>query len=1000
MNMDTTHDTALQLGASSLRIGGQAEIVLCASLFYFRLPRALWRERMEQVKACGYNAIDVYFPWNYHELEEGRWDFAGERDAEFFLRQAVEAGLWVVARPGPYICSEWDGGGLPAYLFAKPGMVIRSAEPAYMEAVKRWYDRILPLLAKYEANRGGTVLCVQLENELDFYDCPDPAAYIAALRDLALAGGITVPLIACAGQGGLREASGTVDGVVPTCNFYPNDRDPAFEDKAASYERRLAELNLPLLVTETNRSHFLLRRLLSCGAKLLGPYLQASGTNFGFTNGTNNWGDPLAFMTSDYDFRGMISPEGHLRPEALEGLLLRRVIRTYGDAIAEAASAPAAETAGLERNAGEPAGGALLERTLRLAGGGELLFLANVGGEAEAVALRLADAAGGARSIPRASRLQSVPMRCAMLPAGVPLARWGVPAGTLRYATAELSDAHRAADRTVLVFHAEHEGEIALALGEAAPDEAANGVAADADSAMARANGPAANAAHAADALAAEAAATASRMTVQALDGELVFHYKAVPGQIASATLVLAGGRRLTLIGLAREDALLLAGIGDDGGLSFRPPADYDDAPRELRVGWTRGDAAPAQPLAAEPAVPLPAAEPLEAHGVYRGFAWYRAASGLPEGKRAQGLLLRHGADVVSLYAGADYVGTVAPGGGSRYLPASESMTIGAGESLTARVEIWGHTNFDDPRLPGLRLNSLKGLAGLTAVTAKRRLTSNWRVRRMRDRALLPELLGPDCDDAAWPIVAFGGWLSPDHPAFEYYRRRFVADGTADAFTLCFQGIQAIARVFVNGAAAGQVHPFDPYVDISAFVRPGEDNLIAVFLERVLGLPAGDVILYEGNASREWTLSACEEAGLLEHAERLAAGAAAAELPVELAPGGVAWLYGTLPEEAGGVPGGWRARAEGSGLKLTAFLGDTIVGRLWTAGGASSSRPVFSGGDQASFYLPGPWLLEREDGARLTLLLEAVETGEPGRLERLTFVPVGEPKKRTEEDKQ
>ncbi|MFC4810611.1 beta-galactosidase [Paenibacillus sp. GCM10023250] len=989
MNMDTTHDTALQLGASSLRIGGQAEIVLCASLFYFRLPRAQWRERMEQVKACGYNAIDVYFPWNYHELEEGRWDFAGERDAEYFLRQAAEAGLWVVARPGPYICSEWDGGGLPAYLFAKPGLVIRSADPAYMEAVKRWYDRILPLLARYEANRGGTVLCVQLENELDFYDCPDPAAYIAALRNLALGGGITVPLIACAGQGGLYEASGLVDGVVPTCNFYPNDRDPTFENKAASYERRLAGLNLPLLVTETNRSHFLLRRLLSCGAKLLGPYLQASGTNFGFTNGTNNWGDPLAFMTSDYDFHGMISPEGHLRPEALEGRLLRRVIRTYGDAIAEAASAPAAEIAGLERRAGEPAGGALLERTLRLAGGGALLFLANVGGEAEAVSLRLADAAGGARSIPRASRLRSAPMRCAMLPAGVPLARWGVPAGTLRYATAELSDAHRSADGTVLVFHAEHEGEIALALGAAGPAADANGAV----------GGAAADAASTADALAAEAAASASAscMTVQAMDGELVFRFEAVPGQAASATLGLAGGRRLTLVGLAREDALLLAGIGDDGGLRFQPPADYDDAPRDLRVGWTRRDAEPAQPLAAEPAVPLPAAEPLEAHGVYRGFAWYRAASGVPEGRRAEGLLLRHGADVVSLYAGAGYVGTCAPGGGSRYLPAGGTVRIGTGERLTARVEIWGHTNFDDPRLPGLRLNSLKGLGGLTAVTAKRRLTSNWRVRRMGDRALLPELLGPDCDDAAWPVIAFGGWLSPDHPAFEYYRRRFAADGTADAFTLHFQGIRSIAHVYVNGAAAGQVHPFDPYVDISAFVRPGEDNLIAVFLERVLGLPAGDVILYEGNASRDWTLSSCEEAGLLEHAERLAAGAAAAELPVELAPGGVAWLYGALPEEAGGVPGGWRVRAAGSGLKLTAFLGETIVGRLWTAGGASSPRPIFSGGDQTSFYLPGPWLREREGGARLTLLLEAVETGEPGRLERLTFVPAGEPKKRTEE---
>ena len=113
MSLEMEIDLTLQLDASSLRIGGQSEIILCASLFYFRIPRASWRERLEQVKAFGYNAIDVYFPWNYHERQEGSWDFEGERNVEAFLQQAAEAGLWVVARPGPYICSEWDGGSLP-----------------------------------------------------------------------------------------------------------------------------------------------------------------------------------------------------------------------------------------------------------------------------------------------------------------------------------------------------------------------------------------------------------------------------------------------------------------------------------------------------------------------------------------------------------------------------------------------------------------------------------------------------------------------------------------------------------------------------------------------------------------------------------------------------------------------------------------------------------------------------------------------------------------------
>ncbi|QHT59556.1 hypothetical protein GXP70_06045 [Paenibacillus lycopersici] len=956
MNMETTSGVPLQLSASSLRIAGQAEIVLCASLFYFRIPRAYWRERMEQVKAFGYNAVDVYFPWNYHEREEGCWDFAGERDAEAFLRLAAEIGLWVVARPGPYICSEYDGGGLPAYLYAKPDMTIRSADPAYMGTVKKWYERIIPLLAKYELNRGGTVICVQLENELDFYDCPDPAAYIAALRDLAIAGGVESPLIACAGQGGLYEASGLVDGVVPTCNFYPNDRDPAFEDKAASYEQRLAGMDLPLMVTETNRSHFLLRRLLSCGAKLVGPYLQASGTNFGFTNGTNNWGDPLAFMTSDYDFHGMISPEGHVRQEAYEGLLMRRVIRTYGGALAEAATAPADGIANLE--GARPAGSTLLNRQLELTGGGHLLFLANVGETAETVGLRLRGQGGGADEavVPQASRLQSVPSRCAILPVGVPLAPWGVE-GTLRYATAELSDARDTADRTVLVFHAEQdqEGEIAIAFGQAAAlQEAVN--------------------------------MNVNEQGQDAASG-FVLTFRAEAGRRASCTIKLADGQVLVLAGLAREDALLLRGIEDDGSLSFEPAIAYDLAPRELNVGWTAKELNPTEPMDAGNAISTAEAEYLEPNGIYRGFAWYKAVSGASADADVQGLLIREGSDAISLYADGAFIGTCTPGGGSRFLP---SAGIGGGSELTARVEIWGHTNFDDPRLPGLRLNSLKGLRGIAAVTSIQRLTSNWRVRRVASAAADPALLDTACDDGEWASVGFGGWLSPDHPAHEHYRRRFMASATADSFTLQFRGIQSLAHVYVNGAYAGFVNPFDPFLDISAHVQPGEETLVAVFLQRVLGLPAGEVTLYEGSAAREWRLSAAGEEELLAHAQRHEAAASAAELPMSLAAGGTAWLYGELPDEARDVPGGWRVQAEGSGMKLTVLFNGTIVGRLWTPGGAA--RPVFSGGDQRSFYLPGAWM--RESGNGLAILLEAVEAGETSRLERLIFTPVGERVKR------
>ncbi|SDX74600.1 beta-galactosidase [Paenibacillus sp. CF384] len=944
MNMDMKTSSALQLSSSALRIDGQAEIILCASLFYFRNPRAHWRERLEQVKAFGYNAIDVYFPWNFHELEEGSWDFSGERDVEAFLQMAADVGLWVVARPGPYICSEWDGGALPAYLFAKPDMVIRSTDSTYLQAVEKWFDRILPLMAKYEQQRGGSIICVQLENELDFYDCPDPKGYITALRDMAVNRGIQVPLIACAGQGGLYEASGLVEDVAPTCNFYPNDKDPEFEYKVTAYEQRLAEHDLPLLVTETNRSHFLLRRLLSCGAKLLGPYLQVSGTNFGFTNGTNNWGDPLALMTSDYDFYGMISPEGHIRPEAYEGRLMRRIITAYGSSLAEAQSAPAADIATARRlvvdSADATAPGTLVQRQLQLAQGGHLLFVANVGEQEEVVQLELQGTGGGV--IPQTSKLRTIPARCEMLPIGVPMSGWGIE-GVLRYSTAELTDVHREAAKTVIVFHSEYEGEIALNLKQPAVRIAENGVAASA-------NGE---------------------------DGNYLFVFQGKAGTIASCTLELADGTVLELVCLARADALLMNVIQDGGEVTIGSPIAYDDAPRETLVDWSLKAVSPTASLSINAAVSLPAADFLENNGIYRGYAWYEADSGIDTEEQAvQGILVQNGSDMISLYAGDSYLGTMTPGGGSRFIRG------GVGNKLTARVEIWGHTNFDDPRLPALRLDSMKGLTGLVSVTGVKPLL-HWRILRVKSRTLQPEVLERDYDDQAWAICTFGGWLSPDHPSSEYYRKTFTASENADSWTLHFKGIQALAQVFVNGASIGTVHPFDPYLNISKHVQPGEEVQVTVFLERVLGLGAGEVIVYEGNAARNWQLSAADEAGLLAHAEAEQQGAVPTSLPVSMEAGSVSWLYGTLPEASGS--NGWRVYVKGSGMKATIYFGGVIVGRLWTAGG--DSRPAMSGGGQDSFFLPGPWFAEGEN--KLIILLEAVEAGSTSRLESLTFVPAG-----------
>ncbi|MDQ6418525.1 beta-galactosidase [Paenibacillus sp. LHD-117] len=949
-------DAAVQFERDAVRIHGKPELLLCASLFYFRIPRAYWKERMEQLAAFGYNAIDVYFPWNYHERSEGSWDFEGERDVVEFLAAAKDTGLWVVARPGPYICSEWDGGALPAYLLADDDIRLRDNDPVFLQAVSRWFDRILPVIRAYEAGKGGTVIALQLDNELDFYGCSDPAGYIAALRDMALAHGITVPLFACAGQGGIPQASGLADGVMPTCNYYPNDRDPDFEGKVLHYRELLGRMGYPLLVTETNRSHYLLRRLLSCGTKLLGPYLQVSGTDFGFTNATNNWGMPLAFMTSDYDFGGMISPEGHIREEAYEGRLLRRMMLAYGPALAEAETSSSPSSAyGIEGDAAGIAGPYALE----LKGGGRILFVTNLDDRDKEIALRdraTVDSPG--------DRFELKGGRSLALPAELPLAAWGMQ-GRLESSTAELYRAETLPSGTAaILFHAEGKGAIRLRIP--------GSVTVDYDQGQAEQEG---------DALA---------LTFDGR-GECRF------------TLRSDSGGELAILVHSRAKALISAELDPDGNPTYEQPIRYvvegQPAVQQWQLSLCDTEAPAASRIIAEHPSRAPEsktqikqAEPLESLGVYRGFAWYGSDACLPAGAKAEGLLLRQGSDIVSIYSDGRYVGTAVPGGGSRYI----SLDDGGREvgCLLARTEIWGHSNFDDIRLPGLRLSSRKGIRGIAAITNIQQLSGNWRVHRSADRMIKQELIGGQTDRSLWPVVGFGGWLSPDHPALEYYARSFFASADADSWTLCFEGLQARAKLFVGEAEVGDVNPFDPYVDITPYVKAGQNVELTVFLERALGLPAGQVTLYEGVEAAEWTMRAAEEPELLRYAEEARALAAAAELPMELASGSVAWLYAEANNSEGGK--GWRVTVDGSGLKLTAFLEGRIVGRLWMPSGGE--RPVVTGGSQTSVYLPGAWFNGSQEGidgidgnggsGKIEILLEAVDREAPGRLNDISFIPV------------
>lgn len=915
----------IQLTKQAVRINGKSSIVVSASVFYFRIPRELWKDRLDSLKIAGYNCVDVYFPWNFHEWSEGQWSFEEERDAEEFLRLVKEAGLWTVARPGPYICSEWDGGALPAYLLTKDGLTLRDNDPAYLRYVSLWFKKIIPILQRQQVSEGGSVICIQLENELDFCGCKDPRGYIAALRDMALEHRIEVPLIACAGQGGLYEASGFAEDVVPTCNFYPNDTDPEFEEKVHQYTQLLGERNLPLMVTETNRSHFLLRRLLSAGAKLLGPYLQVSGTNFGFTNGTNNWGKPLAFMTSDYDFEGMISPEGQLRPEVYEGRLLNRLIQAYGSSLAEAL--PTGEASPFRMDSAA-ASGLIGPTALPLSQGGHLVFLHNTS-EHSVTAFLNKGHSDEAISLTLAGRSTIA------VPIEIPLSDWTF-SGRLIYSTAELFLLKTLANETIAAFHADSDGEMVFQFDDEIEWEP-GGVEACKEG-------------------------NQTRFTFSSHSSPSIMKGRA------------SDGRRLVIEIMDRNTALELEDIGMDGQIQTKLLPVYDKDPESVIVSWSDYSIDPVTPVGPAKTRTIEHADYLEKFGIYRGYAWYQARDAMPTNLRREGILVSQASDVISIYAGNDYIGTAVPGGSSSFLPNAGEQ---AGE-FTVRTEIWGHTNFDDARKPALRQSSMKGLQGLVAVSKVKDLSGNWRRQLVKeDRVGISD---PAYDDRQWPITGFGGWLQMERPMVECFRKSFEASLYANSWTLHFEDLQGLVEVYVNGVVIASVNPFDPFVDISSCVTPGEKVQLSLFLDRRLEADAGKVILYEGHAAQDWRITECGEKELAHDAVSKSIEARESELPISIEAGQSRWLFGKIlpsPSE-----GGWRVKVTGSGMKLSVLFQGRLVSRVWLPGG--KARPVVCGGSPDSFWLPGPWFMGA--AGELAIYLEAVDPNGPCEIEQLTFI--------------
>ncbi|WP_199043469.1 beta-galactosidase [Glycomyces salinus] len=849
---------SVELGPSGIVLDGREEALLCASLFYFRLPREVWVSRLAAVRATGYRAIDVYLPWNFHERAPGEWDFEGRRDVGAFLDLAYEAGLAVIARPGPYICSEWDGGAMPAWLGLEDGLELRQAEPRFLEHVRGWFDRAMPILASRQWGRGGGVIAVQLENELDFFDTRDRHAYLTALRDMALGHGIDVPLVACAGQGDLNGATGGVDGVAPAFNFYPDDRSPFVEPEVRRYADLVAERGLPLLVTETNRYHTTLRRLLASGATLLAPYLQASGFDLGYTPSVGNWGDPGGFMTHDYDFGGYLSPVGEARPEAAEARVLAAFSRTLGPALTRAAATAADQdvTDATVPTSASPS-------KLALEGGGTVTGVPNLSDRPGRATIRTGD------GLPDAV-VELPPFSCPLVVRDLPLERFGLP-GTLLLASADLvgagPDGIELASRTAAM--------VVLAADDAEP-------------------------------------------TTVELDAP-------TPGAPVRRT-VRSGRAQWELVVTHPDDvpapwaAPETAEPGEPEPLTAARRLDL-----ETRSGQTVAhDLAPAS----------------EAVGVHRGRTHYAASvDGVDE------LLLEGAGDIVDLALDGRALPSIARFGATVRVP------TGGATGLEATVETWGHSNFDDARLPGLALGSLRGLGRVWSVARSEDVSALWTVEGARQWAGRPA-----------PVRSLGGWSSTRIGRPVTYRRALPIDGRSH-HALHLDGLAVPCEVAVDGEAR-TVSPDDPWLHLA----PGEGRDVAVTVPH-WPVSEGGAVLLRLDPVRDWRVEPQPDEAILTLSGRRSGGRDI-ELPFEPAPGEEAWLDLAVPT------GGLSLRFEGRQARVSAFAHGELLGRVWLE---DPARPRFTGGDPGRLWLPSEW-----NSGTVRLLVRGT-TGDAGpRLERVT----------------
>ena len=460
------HPHVIRYDAQCFTIHDQDCFIYSAAFHYCRTPKELWRDRMLKLKLAGFNTIETYVFWNYHEPVEGHVDMT---ELEAFIALAKEMGFWMILRIGPYVCAEWDAGGFPHWIIARQ-FPLRSDHPESIKTSQYWYDRVLPIVRKNMITADGPVIMVQIENEYDYWKIADQQKmnYLTALAQMVWNAGIDIPIVTNWASQARQNTNPVMARIMDTADFYPwwnvqKEIVPALaklrKEEPTSplgimelqggwfsqYGGRLSERQDGANAVELN---LLTKSTIERSAALLNFYMGHGGTNF-------EWA--ARKVTTTYDYAAPIREPGGLWDKYYAARTIGSFLDQFGTMVVRASESENATSTNSD-----------VSVSLRKNGKSAVLFVRENANSDQEFKITFPDPATDGHkeiTVPREGTLAIGARGMKMLPVQVALG-----GGQLRYSTAEILASGSQGDRNYLIVYGEpgESAEIALA-AEAKP---------------------------------------------------------------------------------------------------------------------------------------------------------------------------------------------------------------------------------------------------------------------------------------------------------------------------------------------------------------------------------------------------------------------------------------------------------------------------------------------------------------------------------------------------